>query len=990
MSFWSGMARGFKDAEAQRNVKDAAKEREDARLKAEAWQNKTFEYGAKRDDILDKRAEDMTRVEQERYKAEQATAEADKVYTRTTAASQVARDEEWKTKGWALTIDQWDATKDNTVQAQENADRIFKQSIAVFDAGEKRYTKESLRADRAEARAIAQNIYAKERDTVGDKVAKANMERRITEFNVSVSQWDKQFGLQEEKFDVDKKYADRSWNLELTKWDATKDSVEQAQENADRIFTQSIAVFDQGNERYTQESLRADRAEARAIANTIYAKERDIVGDEVAELNRNDRLAQFDKQFGLQEKKFEVETKYADRSWNLELDKWDATKGSVKQAQANADRIFDQTIVAFEATTKQYTAQSLRADSAEARAVANAIYQKERDTIGDEAAKANMDRRVLEWDTSVSQWNKQFGLTERKFEVSKEYSERSWNLELDKWDATKDSVKQAQSNADRIFDQSLTVFLENSKRYTIESLRADRTEARAVAEAIYNKERDVIGDSAAAQARTDRLGQFDVQVDQWNKQFGITERAADRADDQLAISRAEQMLALMPAGVAALLGGGTTKTPSDHTTITSEAMQAGSAAFMAPLAEMDEDEQSSAFFPAAANRPGAQATIIGFMEAQAKKGNTVELSDMPKYFSYLGSAPGKGEAAAKEFMESMISGDANLSDKDTFIKGLTAMKNFRATKELFVQTGAPSSLTDQTQQLDMWEKAVEMDGYRALRNLPPEKAVDAQRALAMLETKVDRQEGLDVLAGMGFGRNIAMTGSYMEHPLIGSYYQGEDASSAAITPVAGGGSAGTPVTGGDATSFASWEEATAARADGFSGTATVGGVSYNIAPLAAAEAANSSTPKDPAFLGTGKTDRPALPTDTSIDAMFNGLLDAEGGVDYVAPVEEDRSTTADGFINIEEGIPGLESAVDGFAVAPEGASRAAELRETQALDMVVIELEEMGIEWPTNKEELKYFRDDLVSLVSDYGVDLPDAILAKLVEKAIGTSGVGN
>ena len=93
MSFWSGMARGFKDAEAQRNVKDAAKEREDARLKAEAWQNKTFEYGAKRDDILDKRAEDMTRVEQERYKAEQATAEADKVYTRTTAASQVARDE---------------------------------------------------------------------------------------------------------------------------------------------------------------------------------------------------------------------------------------------------------------------------------------------------------------------------------------------------------------------------------------------------------------------------------------------------------------------------------------------------------------------------------------------------------------------------------------------------------------------------------------------------------------------------------------------------------------------------------------------------------------------------------------------------------------------------------------------------------------------------------------------------------------------------------
>lgn len=789
MSFWGGMARGFKDAEAQRNVRDAATEREDARLKAAEWQNKTFEYSAQRDSILDKRAEDMTRVEQERYAAALATAEADKMYTRTTAASQVARDEAWKTRGWALTIDQWDATKDNTKQAQENADRIFNQSIAVFKSGEKKYTKESLRADRAEARAIAQNIYAKERDTVDDEVAKANMERRIAEFDVSVAQWDRQFGLTEKKFEVDKKFKDRSWNLELEKWDATKDSVEQAQENADRIFNQSLAAFK-----------------------------------------------------------------------------------------------------------------------------------------------------------------------------------------------------------------------ENSKRYTIESLRADRTEARVVADAIYSKERDVAGDDAAAQARDDRLGQFDIQVEQWNKQFGITERAADRADEQLEVTRTEQILALMPAGQAALLAGGKTKTPSDHTTITPEAMTAGSSAFMAQLADMGEDEQSSDFFQAAARSPGAQATIMSFMEAQAKKGNTVELSDMPKYFSYLGSAPGKGEAEAKEFMQSMLSGDANLSDKDTFIKGLTAMKNFRATKELFVQTSAPASLTDQTQQLGMWEKSVEMDAFRAVKGLPAEQQADVQRALAMLETKADRQEGLDALASLGYGRTLAMSGNYMEHPLIGSYYQDTEAAAPVVADPVVPPQPPAPVVDADVTTFDTWEEVGAARDKGFSGNVSVGGVLRFVNPLVVKSEDKNEEPAadlttdalkpptdivdDSGFLGTGKTERPALPTGTEIDAMFGDVFNSPIGVEENAP-DWDRTTSPVEGISIEEGIPGIEAAVKNFEVAPEGASRAAELRESQGVQMVIQELEDMGIEWPTNKEELGYFRDDLVSLVSDYKVEIPAEIMSKIIDKAKEKSGVG-
>ena len=92
---------------------------------------------------------------------------------------------------------------------------------------------------------------------------------------------------------------------------------------------------------------------------------------------------------------------------------------------------------------------------------------------------------------------------------------------------------------------------------------------------------------------------------------------------------------------------------------------------------------------------------------------------------------------------------------------------------------------------------------------------------------------------------------------------------------------------------------------------------------------------------------------------------------------------------VEEGIPGIEKAVENFEVAPEDATRAAELRESQGVQMVIQELEDMGIEWPTNREELGFFRDDLVSLVTDYQVEIPDEIMSKIIDRAKEQSGVG-
>jgi hypothetical protein len=585
-------------------------------------------------------------------------------------------------------------------------------------------------------------------------------------------------------------------------------------------------------------------------------------------------------------------------------------------------------------------------------------------------------------------------------------AKETWEMTVEKWDATKDSVKQAQENADRIFNQSIKAFNATTKQYDAQSLRADSAEARAVASALYQKERDAIGDTAAATNRDDRINQWNTSVEQWNKQFGLSENADARAQDAVELARTEQILSMMPAGMSTSLGGGKVKGASDDTSITPEAMKAGSTAFKAELANMGEDEQSSEFFEAAARSPGAQATIMGFMEAQAKKGNTIDLADMPKYFKYLGSAPGKGESEAKEFMESMISGDANIGDKDTFIKGLTAMKNFRATKEMFVQTSAPSSLTDQNQQYQTWKEAVKMEASRAARNLPPEQREDIDRARSMLKIEGDSQEGMDLLASMGFGRTLAMSGNYANHPLISSYYQDTEAAAPVVAdPVVADTppQPPSPVVDADVTTFDTWEEAAAAQAKGFSGKVLIAGQPGEIVALPGAAAGGeepaadltaaalkppTAIADDSGFLGTGKTERPALPKNTDIDAMFGDVFDSKLGVEESAPTFERKTNEVEG-ITIEEGIPGIEKAVENFEVAPEDATRAAELRESQGVQMVIQELEDMGIEWPTNREELGFFRDDLVSLVTDYQVEIPDEIMSKIIDRAKEQSGVG-
>ena len=641
-------------------------------------------------------------------------------------------------------------------------------------------------------------------------------------------------------------------------------------------------------------------------------------------------------------------------------------------------------------------------------------YNQSRDSLLDkrhnDATAAETDRYNATTKLNAANRAQDISYRAGRDKVGDKSAKQTWEMTVEKWDASKENVKQVQKNADRIFNQSIEAFNATTKQYDAQSLRADSAEARAVAAAIYQKERDGAGDKIAKANMDRRIAEWDTSVEQWNKQFGLQENADQRAQDVVEIGRAEQILSMMPPSMASLLGGNKVNGDPDDTSIEVVAMNAGSAEFKAQLANLGEDEQSSDFFEAALRSPGAQATIMSFMEAQAEKGNTITLADMPKYFKYLGSAPGKGEKEAKEFMESMLSGEANIGDKDTFIKGLTAMKNFRATREMFVQTGAPTSIGDQGKQLDLWETAVTMDAYRGVGSLPDGQQKDVRRALGMLERKENRQEGLDRLAAMGYGRATAEKQNMMDHPIISTYYS-QEAPAAAAPAAASTVAASTVVeqpaaaaTDADVTTFDTWEEASAAQAKGFSGKVLIAGQPGEIVALPGAAAAGGEEPAadlttaalkpptaladDSGFLGTGKTERPSLPKNTAIDSMFGDVFDSKIGVEENSP-DWDRTTTPVEGITIEEGIPGIERAVDNFEVAPEGATRAAELRESQGVQMVIQELEDMGIEWPTNREELGFFRDDLVSLVSDYDVEIPDEIMSKIVDRAKEQSGVG-
>ena len=492
----------------------------------------------------------------------------------------------------------------------------------------------------------------------------------------------------------------------------------------------------------------------------------------------------------------------------------------------------------------------------------------------------------------------------------------------------------------------------------------DRLAEYRKSEQDYRTGRDALKDRLAADALTYARGR--------------DTRADKLAADQLEVTRTVALLELMPPNLTSALGGSggdTNKGPVPS----AGAIGAGGSKFTAQYEGLSDEDKNSPFFKAASSDVATQATLIAFMEAQAKKGNTVTLDQLPKYFNYLGAVEGKGEVAAAEFMNSMLSGDSDVTDTDTFIKGLKALKGYKSTEQLFMQTGAPQDITDATQQIQVWENAVEVDAYRAMQDLKGDKKQEVQRALAMLERKENRTQGLDILAKYGFGANAVQEYNMGDNPVIKSYYNSSAPTAAApntntvVEP-----NTNTVVAADDVTVFNSWTEVEAARNEGYSGLVSVGGVSYTIDPLPGAagaapiveESVDTSTPPEEAFLGTG-FQLEEENNDTAIDAMFAETV--EGPLAVPADAEQwvsNRPTINESpDVDMAEEVKSLEAST--------------------TVEDAMAALKKMNIEMPTNREELGFFKEDLKSVVYESGANVSDTILKGIIAVAAENSTKG-
>jgi len=650
------------------------------------------------------------------------------------------------------------------------------------------------------------------------------------------------------------------------------------------------------------------------------------------EQQREDRLASEEK---------------ADSQWKMQ---WENTLSNQQEAreQAEAARILEQQ----------------RFDIGQKR-------QEELDLIGAEGRTEEQNR----YETSEKRLDEQ-GLInaentayERSYRIIRdaradEYKDRAWTLDVDQWDFTKNNAKQAQENADRIFNQQLARFDREGVQIDEATSRADRAEARAVADDLFQKERLIVTDAVAEQNRKDRMEEFD-------KTFGLQERSQE-------FNEAQAFVKLMPPGLMSAFGGTTTAASSEGIkteVVSAAAMQGGNTVFSKRLDQLDEGERNSPFFKAAASSEGAQATIMAFMEAQAQKGNPVQLKDMPKYFEYLGSTAEQGADDATEFLNNAIGGEG-WKDKDSLIKGLIALKNYKPAKSLFVQTGSPASLPDTAAQVSLWETAVEVDAYRGLEGLSADRQDLANKALSMLKRKENRVEGLDILASLGFGLTAAKEKNMMDNPIIKGYYNAaENTSPAAVAEVDQTGTGSTQEPNTSAVKprvFSSFAEADEARRnEGFSGEAVIqGDGGGDVYPIKAFRQPPLEDPYEPKGTFRSEESTKPLPQDTAIDAMFGVTLDAPD-FNSEPDVEVEPTITNVPEEVLSEGLADIKKAVTSDAT------------DEELVTAITAEMMDMGVEWPTNLEELNFFKEDLKSLAYDYDANIPATVMQSIVDSAI-------
>ena len=413
---------------------------------------------------------------------------------------------------------------------------------------------------------------------------------------------------------------------------------------------------------------------------------------------------------------------------------------------------------------------------------------------------------------------------DRTFTTNQQWKNKEWSLGMDKWDFTKDQAKEATAHSNKLYNMALDKFEYSQDRDVVQDALNFRAEARTVAEALRVREAQTFNEELATKNFEMREEQFQEQMraagvseDLAKRGFDLKERAADMAYTQAVIE-------MIPASLLGALSGDKGKAVP----IGSKTTVAVSKKFTANYnTQLTKQEQESPFFKAAISSPSAQASLQAFVDAQAKKGNEIELNELPQYFSYLGQVEGKNKEEALEIVEDMMKGDG-LKDPQAMAKGLLVLKSYRPTEELFQQTGVPVDANEVTKGEGIWKTAIANEARIEVGKITDEDKKDkVERALAFIKKDSNDARGYQILAELNYGKSIMSEFNLDKNPLVQSFYP--EATEEAEVILEEGGSGLTKLPPESSTVFSSFDEAKAAIDGGFTGKYSVGGKAYKTA-----------------------------------------------------------------------------------------------------------------------------------------------------------------
>ena len=466
-------------------------------------------------------------------------------------------------------------------------------------------------------------------------------------------------------------------------------------------------------------------------------------------------------------------------------------------------------------------------------------YNKGRDLKADERYEKDQAESLRRWELNYqatldnTKSNREFrdkkfetdqANIDRTFTTNEQWKNKEWSLGMDKWDFTKDQAKEATEHSNKLYNMALDKFEYSQDRDVVQDALNFRAEARTVAEALRVREAQTFNEELATKNFEMREEQFQEQMraagvseDLAKRGFDLKERAADMAYTQAVIE-------MIPASLLGALSGDKGKAVP----IGSKTTVAVSKKFTANYnTQLTKQEQESPFFKAAISSPSAQASLQAFVDAQAKKGNEIELNELPQYFSYLGQVEGKNKEEALEIVEDMMKGDG-LKDPQAMAKGLLVLKSYRPTEELFQQTGVPVDANEVTKGEGIWKTAIANEARIEVGKITDEAKKDkVERALAFIKNDKNDARGYQILAELNYGKSIMSEFNLDKNPLVQSFYP--EATEEDEVILEEGGSGLTKLPPESSTVFSSFDEAKAAIDGGFTGKYSVGGKAYKTA-----------------------------------------------------------------------------------------------------------------------------------------------------------------